>query len=56
MNKKIAFDIISVIYYAITLLLVILNKSMLAMYSMAIGMLVGSVVCLTDHLKENSKY
>ena len=56
MKRKVIFDIIAVFYYVITLLLVILNKSMLAMYAMSIGMLVGAVVGLTDDLKKNSKY
>ncbi|MCS8586341.1 hypothetical protein EFE14_09315 [Leuconostoc mesenteroides] len=39
-----AISLISIILYAITLVLVIVGNHMLAMYAMAIGMLTGSIV------------
>ncbi|WP_125568131.1 hypothetical protein [Companilactobacillus insicii] len=44
MGESKVFSVFMVIFYAILLFLVIANKNMLAMYMMAIGMLLEAIV------------
>ncbi len=44
MGESKLFSVFMVIFYAILLFLVIVNKNMLAMYMMAIGMLLEAIV------------
>ncbi|MFT9373433.1 hypothetical protein [Liquorilactobacillus hordei] len=46
LNTRMTFNIIAVVFYTITLFLVILDQNMLAMYAMAIGMLVSAIMTL----------
>ena len=51
MGKNRWVSLLFVIFYAITLLLVILNQNMLAMYAMAIGMLTEAIMSLVQSHK-----